>query len=99
MPYPNYHSARLQDPDNFDKFRTQEKEKGVKFIFGIKGEEESLQSLRFPKEIFTVEETKAFLEKENLNPIEFEEAIKEDACKKEDGKKRSAKRVQKIRIM
>jgi hypothetical protein len=66
MPYPGYHSARIQDPDKYpkkrygkDKFGT-----GIDVIWGITdtGKTE-VQAIRFDKTLFTPEEARAWLKK------------------------------------
>ena len=81
MPYPNEHAARLIRPELFEKesFRRKEISDGIDIIFGrIKGQDKlTPQAYRFNKKKFTAEEAKAWLKKEGLKYILFEEALKE----------------------
>jgi hypothetical protein len=88
MPYPNEHSARLQDPDKFDSFgRT----KGGKLYGGVlivpatigviwghpKGgpvEAAIPQALRFPISAWTEAEAKKWLKDNDVKYISFEAA-------------------------
>ena len=78
MPYPNYHSARIQDPDNFEKLRTKKIADGVLLIVGrLTGETKtSTQAYRFDKESFTATEAKAWLKKHKIKYTSFEAAKK-----------------------
>ena len=78
MPYPNYHSARIQDPDDFEKLRTKKIADGVLLIVGrLTGETKtSTQAYRFDKEIFTATEAKAWLKKHKIKYTSFEAAKK-----------------------
>lgn len=78
MPYPNYHSARIQDPDNFEKLRTKKIADGVLLIVGrLTGETKtSTQAYRFDKESFTATEAKAWLKKHKIEYTSFEAAKK-----------------------
>ena len=82
-PYPNEHAARLRDPDEFSDFR-REKDAGgpgIDFIYGLYVEEGNvradLQSVRFDAERYTVEQAKAWLDGNDFDVIEFEEATGE----------------------
>lgn len=79
-PYANEHAARIRDPDLFDDFRRENDRggTGVDFIYGIKGSTSEIQAIRFDKEIFTVAEARAWLERNEFEPIEFEPAIGSD---------------------
>jgi hypothetical protein len=62
-PYPNEHACRIVDPAKFDKFARKNcfrkvDQKCVDYIFGIVDNKSTLQSMRFKKEIWTVEEAK-----------------------------------------
>lgn len=76
MPYPNEHSARLQDPDNYNEFRRENDElgDGIDAIYGITRDGAELQSIRFDAEEFTVSEAKEWLEEHDYEPDEFESA-------------------------
>ncbi len=82
MPYPNYHSARVRDPGDFeeDSFRTKElpDSKGIIIIIGkLKGEDTTtVQAYRFPVENYTEEEAKKWLEDNDIKDYSFEAAQK-----------------------
>lgn len=78
MPFPNHHAARIKSPDAFqpDSFRTNTLPNGIIQIMGrLKGEDTmTVQSLRFPKDKFTVEQSKAWMKEHNITAIAFEPA-------------------------
>ncbi len=80
MPYPNFHSARIKNPGEFQEksFRTilLPGSGGVKSIIGrLKGETSTtVQAYRFPKGKFTVSQAKAWLKRNNVKYISFEKA-------------------------
>jgi len=73
-PYANEHAARIRDPDLFDDFRRENDRggNGVDFIYGIKDGTSEIQAIRFDKDVFTVAEARAWLERNEFEPIEFE---------------------------
>ena len=75
-PYPNEHAARLTDPGQYDELRRENDAggEGVDFIYGIKGETSELQAIRFRVEFFNADQARAWLEENDYQPIEFEEA-------------------------
>jgi len=88
-PYPNEHSARLKDPNKFDKFRRKKDGKlfqktkvpeTISVIWGhLKdGEDDDWaeQSLRFPTKNWTVTEAKKWLKENDVDYIKFEPASK-----------------------
>ncbi len=79
-PYANEHAARIRDPDLFDDFRRENDRggNGVDFIYGIKDGTSEIQAIRFDKDVFTVAEARAWLERNEFEPIEFEPAIGSD---------------------
>ncbi len=79
-PYANEHAARIRDPDLFDDFRRENDRggSGVDFIYGIKDGTSEIQAIRFDKDVFTVAEARAWLERNEFEPIEFEPAIGSD---------------------
>jgi len=92
MPYPNFHAARMIDPNKFQSIvQLKELPNGIRLIGGkLKGEQSStVQAYRFPKEKFTVSQAKAWLKKEKLSPMLFEPASEQkesdetDMCKKQ----------------
>lgn len=78
-PYPNEHAARLEDPSQFDEFRREVDAggEGIDFIYGLKDGESTLQAIRFDKDLFTVDQAKAWLTEHEFEPIKFEEATGE----------------------
>lgn len=85
-PYPNEHAARIHDPRQYEALRRRNDAggKGVDFIFGIKDGTSEIQAIRFRTQFFTVDEAKAWLKRNNFDPIEFEPATK-DARSMQDG--------------
>jgi HK97 family phage major capsid protein/HK97 family phage prohead protease len=75
-PYPNEHAARLTDPGQYDELRRENDAggEGVDFIYGIKGETSELQAIRFRVEFFDADQARAWLDENEYQPIEFEEA-------------------------
>jgi len=80
-PYPNEHAARIEDPEQFDTFRRKNNEfkSGIHVIHGIKDNERLIQSIRFDSDMFTPDEAKAWLERNEFEYIKFENAIDERA--------------------
>ena len=82
MPYPNFHSARVKDPDLFEKssFRYM-KLKGTSVETVMAKEKGSssmvIQAYRFPIEKFTAAEAKEWLKEHDIK-AKFEEAKKKD---------------------
>jgi HK97 family phage major capsid protein/HK97 family phage prohead protease len=76
-PYPNEHAARITDPDQYDEFRREADAggPGIDFIFGLKADESELQSIRFDKQQYSVEDARNWLAEHDFEPLEFEEAI------------------------
>lgn len=85
-PYPNEHAARLQDPDEFDRFRRTKdgklfgRIKVPETIFVVWGRfrntenEWAAQSIRFPVKHWTAEEAKKWLQENEIEYVTFEEA-------------------------
>ena len=75
MPFPNFHAARIIDPDKFESFATKKLTDGITAIIGIDKEGKSeIQSVRADQSKFTPSEFKDWLEKHDFKPIDFEEA-------------------------
>lgn len=76
-PYPNEHAARLTDPSQYESFRREKNAggEGVDFIYGIKEGISELQAIRFDKTKFTTDQALEWLDENDFEPIEFEEAI------------------------
>lgn len=87
-PYANEHAARMHDPKKYDALRRRNDAggNGVDFIFGIKDGTSEVQSIRFRTQFFTVSEAKAWLKRNDFEPISFEPAT-EDARSMQDGEK------------
>jgi hypothetical protein len=85
MPFPNFHSGRLHNPDKYKKIRyekggTSESKfpKGIDVCWGVKEDGKvEIQAVRFDKDLFTPSEAKQWLKSHNYNPIEFEPATGE----------------------
>ena len=75
-PYPNEHAARLQDPDKYERFARENDAfaDGIDAIYGIIDNTSELQAIRFDKDLFTVDEARAWLADHDYEPIEFEPA-------------------------
>ena len=95
MPYPNKHSARLKNPDDFDPKSFRRTEGGTLYgkikvpatigiIWGkLKGKAKPSdpvvpQALRFPTKNWTEEHARKWLKDNNIKPISFEPASRED---------------------
>lgn len=81
MPYPNFHSCRLHDPDKYDKWANVDREHNGKKYQVIRGkiknsDEWEDQAYRYPKETWTEAEARAHC-KEHKG-IKFEPAKKEE---------------------
>jgi len=77
MPYPNFHAARIIEPNKFQNIVVLETLPNGVMLYGgkLKGETSStVQAYRFPKEKFTVTAAKKWLEEHDLKSIMFEEA-------------------------
>ena len=79
MPYPQEHSARLENPDKYDDFRRENNKlgDGIHVIWGIKGDTTEMQAIRFDKDKYTAAEAKEWLQEHDIKPIEFEPAKEE----------------------
>jgi len=91
MPYPNFHTARMEEPDKFAELRMlKELENGIQIYGGSLKDEDivKIQSFRFPKDKFSVELSKEWLSKQGKKPSLFEPAS--DDKKAGDGKKDDA---------
>ena len=77
MPYPNEHAARLQPPEQFDRFRRQVDAfaDGIDAIYAsTKGGTSVLQSVRFKAARYTAAEAREWLAAHDYRPILFEPA-------------------------
>jgi HK97 family phage major capsid protein len=85
-PYANEHAARIKDPRQYDSFRRRNNGggRGVDYIFGIKDGTSEIQAIRFRTQFYTVAEARAWLKRNNFEPIEFEPAT-EEARSMQDG--------------
>lgn len=75
-PYPNEHAARIKDPDKYERFARENDAfgRGIDAIYGIVDNTSELQAIRFDKDLFTVDEARAWLADHDYEPIEFEPA-------------------------
>lgn len=80
MPYPNFHAARVADPNQFETCRTKIIDSGVSMIICKKkaSKDWEVQAYRFNKENFTVEEAKKWLEDHDVKTILFEPSLSKD---------------------
>lgn len=78
-PYPNEHAARINDPEEYQGFRRMNDElgDGIHIILGLKDGTSEIQSIRFDKTKWSVDEAKNWLSENGYEPIEFEPAIEE----------------------
>lgn len=63
-PFPNEHSCRLKEPEQYDRFarkNCEQKHEGkcIDVIYGIDGDKSEIQALRFDKEIWTAAEARS----------------------------------------
>jgi hypothetical protein len=81
MPLPSEHSARLQDPARYERFR-RENDKfgpGIHAVWGITGDGSAeLQAIRFDAATFSEAQARAWLEEHGHTPLVFEAASTED---------------------
>ena len=78
-PYPNEHAARINEPDQYDRFRRDADAGGVgiDFIYGIVDNTSEIQSIRFDADRYTETEAREWLREHDFDPIKFEPAIGE----------------------
>jgi hypothetical protein len=79
FPYPNFHAARMMDPDKFAKVRVLKTLPNGVMIYGgpLKTNPSGpvkTQAYRFPKDKFTVAQAEAWLKSHDYTPIKFEPA-------------------------
>lgn len=78
---PNFHSARVKDPELFQEIKTKELPgtNGILLILGrLKGEKTTTaQAYLFPKEKYTIQQSKKWLEENKIKTIKFEPAKKD----------------------
>jgi HK97 family phage prohead protease len=77
MPYENEHSARINEPSKYKKFRRENNKfgTGIDVIWGILSDGKTeIQAIRFDKNKFSVSEAKKWLKDHDYSPIEFAEA-------------------------
>ncbi len=76
MPYPNWHAARMIQPERFKRFTNKTIAPGVEVILGFKeGDSKSyVQAYRFATSRFTAEQAKEWMAKHELKVIAFEQA-------------------------
>lgn len=76
MPFPNYHTARLRDPNDFDRFTVKKTERGVMLVIGwLPDGGSDVQSVRFRASKWTPRECRKWLRIKKLRPIAFESGI------------------------
>ena len=77
-PYEGEHAARINDPAKYDSFSRVNDEggQGVDFVYGILPDGGvEIESIRFDADLFTVDEAKDWLERNDFVPLKFEPAI------------------------
>lgn len=84
MPFPNYHAVRLVDPELFrpGSFRIQvwSKKHGLMAVWGrLENGGWRIQSLRFGKDAWTIDDVRRWLKEKGYTPIKIEPARKADA--------------------
>ena len=87
MPMINEHSARINEPGKYKEIRRENDKfgKGIDVIWGVLEDGTTeVQAIRFDKIKFSVEECKAWLEKNEYKPIEFEKAKEEETMMAEE---------------
>ena len=82
MPYQREHAAKIQDPGKYEKVRRQNDKfgPGIDVMWGVKhsgasAEISEVQSIRFDKTKFSVDEAKAWLKNHDYKPLEFAPAL------------------------
>jgi len=88
MPYPNEHTARVKNPDQYDRFARKEIAPGIDVILGIKNGKSEVQAYRFDKNKFTPEQAKKWLKDHDVKYIAFEPAEEKKEESKSNGKMR-----------
>lgn len=78
-PYPNEHAARITDPEKYQGFRRMNDElgDGIHIILGLLDGTSEIQSIRFDKTKWTVDQAQQWLNDNGYEPIKFEPAIEE----------------------
>ena len=75
MPYKNEHAARIKPPGQYERFTRKKITDGVDAILGIKDDKSEIQSYRFDKSIFSVDQAREWLKKNNIKFMTFEKSI------------------------
>lgn len=102
MPFPNFHSGRVKNPDAFVEIKVLTTLPNGIMIYGgrLKSDPEGStheQTYRFPKDTFTPEQAKKWLKNHNIEYISFEEAAddgEDDGEKKTQNMKSEDKNIQ-----
>lgn len=84
MSYPNFHAARINDPKKYKRLRpnNDQSDKGIAVICGVKEDNTTeVQAIHFDKNLFTVAESKEWMNKKDYLPIEFEPASEKSESK------------------
>ena len=78
-PYPNEHAARIKDPNQYDGFRRMNDElgDGIHIILGLKDGTSEIQSIRFSKDKWSVDDARAWLIDNGYEALEFEPATED----------------------
>jgi HK97 family phage major capsid protein/HK97 family phage prohead protease len=80
-PYPNEHAARIQNPEKYQGFRRMNDElgDGIHIVLGLLDGQSELQSIRFDKTKWSVDEAQQWLAENDYSVLKFEPAIEEKA--------------------
>lgn len=78
-PYPNEHAARIEDPSKYEDFRRVNDElgDGIDVIYGLLASGGEIQSIRFDKLKWSIDDAKAWLEERDYKVIKFEPALED----------------------
>lgn len=84
-PYPNEHAARIQNPDKYQGFRRMNDElgDGIHIVLGLLDGQSELQSIRFDKTKWSVDEAQQWLAENDYSVLKFEPAIEEKAMEEQ----------------
>jgi hypothetical protein len=75
MPMPNYHSFRLKNPSQFDRFSYKKHESaGVDLVIGWKNNHSEIQAVRFDKDKFDMSQARKWMKEHNFSAIKTEKA-------------------------
>jgi len=78
-PYPNEHAARIREPEKYEGFRRMNDElrKRIHVILGLNEGTSEIQSIRFDKNSWSVDDALEWLDDKGYEPLKFEPALEE----------------------